>query len=73
MKKTENTRADILNKKLGYEEKQRSEELFIFRKNKDDLILNKQQLAFIIHINNNPFTDQIKTVYKNNIIVEQIP
>jgi hypothetical protein len=34
MKGTENARADILNKKL--------EDLFIFGKNKNDLILNKQ-------------------------------
>jgi hypothetical protein len=42
MKGTENTRADILNKKLGYKKKQKPEDLFIFRKNKNDLILNKR-------------------------------
>ena len=41
MKGTENARVDILNKKLGYKEKQKLEDLFIFRKNKNDLILNK--------------------------------
>jgi hypothetical protein len=41
MKGTENTRVDILNKKLGYKEKQKLKDLFIFRKDKDNLILNK--------------------------------
>jgi hypothetical protein len=41
MKGTENARVDILNKKLGYKEKQKPKDLFIFRKNKDNLILNK--------------------------------
>jgi hypothetical protein len=42
MKKTENARVDILSRKLGYEEKQKPEDLFIFRKDRDDFILNKQ-------------------------------
>jgi hypothetical protein len=42
MKGTENTRADILSKKLGYKEKQKTKDFFIFRKDKNDLILNKQ-------------------------------
>jgi hypothetical protein len=42
MKGTENARADVLNKKLGYKEKQKPEDLFIFRKDRDDLILNKR-------------------------------
>jgi hypothetical protein len=42
MKGTENARADILNKKPGYKEKQKLEDLFIFQKNGNDLILNKQ-------------------------------
>jgi hypothetical protein len=42
MKRTENARVDILNKKPGYKEKQRPEDLFIFRKNKDNLVLNKR-------------------------------
>jgi hypothetical protein len=42
MKKTENTRANILNKKLGYKEKQKPKDLFIFRKDKDNFILNKR-------------------------------
>jgi hypothetical protein len=41
MKGTENARADALSKKLRYKKKQKPEDLFIFRKNKDDLILNK--------------------------------
>jgi hypothetical protein len=73
MKRTENIRADILSKKLGYKEKQKLEDLFIFRKNRNDLILNKQQLVSIICVNRNPFTNQIKAVYKDNIITEQIP
>jgi hypothetical protein len=42
MKSTENTQADILNKKLGYEKKQETKGFFIFWENKDDLILNKR-------------------------------
>jgi hypothetical protein len=42
MKGTENTRVDALSKKPGYKEKQKLEDSFIFRKNKNDLILNKQ-------------------------------
>jgi hypothetical protein len=42
MKGTENARVDILNRKLGYKEKQKLEDLSIFRKNKNDFILNKQ-------------------------------
>jgi hypothetical protein len=41
MKGTENTRVDILSKKLGYKEKQKPEDLFIFQKDRDNLILNK--------------------------------
>jgi hypothetical protein len=41
MKGTENARVDILNKKLGYKEKQKPKDSFIFRKDKDNLILNK--------------------------------
>jgi hypothetical protein len=42
MKGTENTRANTLSKKLGYKEKQKPKDLFIFRKNRNDLILNKR-------------------------------
>jgi hypothetical protein len=42
MKGTENIQVDILNKKLGYKKKQKLEDLFIFQKNKNNLILNKQ-------------------------------
>jgi hypothetical protein len=63
----------MLNRKPGYKEKQKSEDSFIFRKNKEDLILNQRQLASITRINSDPFTDQIKATYKNNIIAEQIP
>jgi hypothetical protein len=41
MKGTENTRVDILNRKLGYKKKQKLKDLFIFRKDKNNLILNK--------------------------------
>jgi hypothetical protein len=41
MKKTENIQVDILNKKPGYEKKQETKSSFIFRKNKNNLILNK--------------------------------
>jgi hypothetical protein len=55
MKRTENIRANILSKKLKYKEKQKPKDLFIFRKNKNNLILNKQQLVSIICINCDPF------------------
>jgi hypothetical protein len=42
MKGTENIRADALNRKLRYKKKQKLEDLFIFRKNKNNLILNKR-------------------------------
>jgi hypothetical protein len=73
MKKTENTRVDILSKKPEYKKKQKSKDSFIFRKNKNNLILNKQQLASITRVDSNPFINQIKVVYKNNIITKQIP
>jgi hypothetical protein len=57
MKGTENARVDILNKKLGYKKKQKLEDSFIFRKNRNNLILNKRQLAFIIRVDNDPFID----------------
>jgi hypothetical protein len=41
MKGIENVRADILNKKPKYKKKQETEGSFIFRKDKDNLILNK--------------------------------
>jgi hypothetical protein len=34
-------RADALNKKLGYKEKQKAKDSFIFRKDKNNLVLNK--------------------------------
>jgi hypothetical protein len=57
MKRTKNTRADILNKKLGYEEKQKTKDFFIFQKDRNNFILNKQQLVSMIYINSDPFTD----------------
>jgi hypothetical protein len=57
MKRTENARANILNKKLGYKEKQKLEDSFIFRKNKNNLILNKRQLVSTIYIERDPFID----------------
>jgi hypothetical protein len=41
MKGTENIQANALSRKLDYKEKQKLEDLFIFRKNKNNLILNK--------------------------------
>jgi hypothetical protein len=73
MKGTENARVDILNRKPGYKRKQKPKDLFIFRKDRDNLILNKQQLVSITRVDSDPFIDQIKAVYKNNIITEQIP
>jgi hypothetical protein len=73
MKGTENIRADILSKKPGYKEKQKPKDLFIFRRDKTNLILNKRQLVFITRVDSDPFTNQIKIVYKNNIITKQIP
>jgi hypothetical protein len=63
----------MLNKKLEYKEKQKLKDLFIFRKDKNNFILNKQQLVFIICMDSDPFINQIKAIYKNNIIIKQIP
>jgi hypothetical protein len=41
MKSIENTQADVLSKKLGYKKKQETKGFSIFRKNKNNLILNK--------------------------------
>jgi hypothetical protein len=41
MKRTENARVDILSRKLGYKKKQKPKDSFIFRKDKNNLILNK--------------------------------
>jgi hypothetical protein len=41
MKRTENIQVDILSRKPGYEKKQETKGFFIFRKDKDNLILNK--------------------------------
>jgi hypothetical protein len=41
MKRTENIQADILSRKPKYKEKQKLKDLFIFRKNKNKLVLNK--------------------------------
>jgi hypothetical protein len=73
MKGTENTRANILSKKLGYEEKQGAKSSFIFRKDKDNFILNKKQLVFITRVDRDLFINKIKSVYDSNIIVGQIP
>jgi hypothetical protein len=43
MKRTENTRVNTLSKKLGYEKKQKTENISIFRKNKK--ICPKQTIA----------------------------
>jgi hypothetical protein len=73
MKRTKNARVDVLNKKPGYKEKQKLKDSFIFRKDRNDLILNKRQLASTTRVNSDPFIDQIKVAYKNDIITEQIP
>jgi hypothetical protein len=57
MKGTENIQADILNRKPGYKEKKKPKDLFIFRKNRNNLILNKRQLVFIICVDSDPFID----------------
>jgi hypothetical protein len=57
MKGIENIQADILNKKPKYKEKQKTKDLFIFRKDRNNIILNKQQLASIIYIDSNLFID----------------
>jgi hypothetical protein len=68
MKNIENAWVDILNKKPRYEKKQETKNSFIFRKNKNSFILNKQQLVSIIYIDRDLFMDKIKTVYDSNII-----
>jgi hypothetical protein len=55
MKGTENIQVNILNRKLGYKEKQKPKDSFIFRKNKNNLILNKQQLASTTRVERDPF------------------
>jgi hypothetical protein len=72
VKGTENTQADTLSRKPGYKEKQKPEDSSIFREDGDDLIL-KRQLASTTRVDNDPFTDKIKTVYNNNKIAENIP
>jgi hypothetical protein len=70
IKGIENARADILGKKLGYENKRKAKDFVVFRKNKNNLILNKKELDSIIYINSNLFTNKIKTTYDSNIIAE---
>jgi hypothetical protein len=41
MKGIENAWANALNKKLGYKEKQKPDDSFIFQKDRNNLILNK--------------------------------
>jgi hypothetical protein len=43
MKGTENIRANILSRKLGYKKKQKLEDLFIFRKNRNNLIVTNRR------------------------------
>jgi hypothetical protein len=73
MKGSENTQVDVLSRKLGYKEKQKLEDLFIFWKNRNNLILNKQQLVSTTYVDSDPFINQIKAIYKNDIIIKQIP
>jgi hypothetical protein len=70
MKGIKNTRANILSRKLGYKKKQETKGFFIFRKDKDNLILNKRQLVSIIRVDYDLFMDKIKTIYNSNIIIE---
>jgi hypothetical protein len=44
----------------------------VFQKDRDNLTINYHQIACIIHVDNNPFTDKIKTAYDNNIITKNI-
>jgi hypothetical protein len=73
IKGTKITRANILSRKPRYKEKQETKGFFIFRNDKDNLILNKRQLVFIIYIDCDLFMDKIKAVYNSDIIAEQIP
>jgi hypothetical protein len=72
MKNTENTRVDVLSRKLEYKDKKKSKDFVGFRKDKDNLTINYYQLISIIRINSNPFTDKIKITYNNNIVAENI-
>jgi hypothetical protein len=69
MKGTENTRVNILSKKLRYEKKQETKSFSIFQKDKNNFILNKKQLVFIIYIDRDLFIDKIKSIYDSNIII----
>jgi hypothetical protein len=42
MKGTENTRADVLNKKPGYKDNRKPKDFAVFLENKNNFILNKQ-------------------------------
>jgi hypothetical protein len=68
MKGTENTRVDILSRKSGYEKRRGEKSSFIFRKNRDDLILNRKQLVSTIRIDCDLFIDKIKSAYNGDII-----
>jgi hypothetical protein len=54
-------------------EKQETKDSFIFRKDKDNFILNKRQLVFIIYVDRDLFIDKIKIIYNSDIIAKQIP
>jgi hypothetical protein len=57
-----------LSRKLGYKEKQKAEDIFIFQKDKENLVLNKRQLVSMIRIKGDLFINRIKAVYDNDII-----
>jgi hypothetical protein len=73
MKGTENIRADILSQKLGYENKEKPEDFAVFRKDRDNLAINYYQIASIIRVDSDFFTDEIRAAYDNDIIDENIP
>jgi hypothetical protein len=41
IKKAKNAQADILNKKSGYKDNRKPKDFIIFQKNKNNLVLNK--------------------------------
>jgi hypothetical protein len=57
MKGTENIQANVLSRKLRYKEKQKPKDLFIFRRDRNNLILNKRQLVSTTRVDSNPFID----------------
>jgi len=48
------------------------EDFVIFHTDKDDLILNKQEISIIIRLEQNLFINKIRIIYKKNKIIENI-